>query len=100
MIRPAIQALSSALLIALGPFLYVFGLRGFMLLGLRLHAENVPELLEQVLAVAAVCLGLYISAGLAAADPKWSRRFWRLTGVLLVGVGVLFLAVYRGPWIR
>jgi hypothetical protein len=89
--RPLIETFFSALFLALAPFLFFFGVKGFVLVGLPFF--YVPAELQNGAAVAALAVGGWLASGLCGGYPEWRKPLGALTGLLLAAQGVLAFVV-------
>jgi hypothetical protein len=109
MIRPVLETLSSALLIAASAFIFFFGPNGLVVLAYSAFSPETkrwlweafpPERLnaewsvKSALAGVVLMAGLLVAAGLLAAYPTWRKGFVALTAALLVCVGIQVALVF------
>jgi hypothetical protein len=85
--RPLLETVGSALLIAGAAYLYIFGVH---------TSFDIPRQWQDGGAIVALVLGGGVAAGLCGGYPEWRKPFLALTGVLLAGVGVLASVVFGG----
>lgn len=111
-IRPAIEMVGAALLIAAAPLIFIFGpevvlivVYGIFPIEVRRRIWEIapPESVrasaaaDQALAAVVLFLGLLLAAGLFGAYPTWRKPFLWLTGALLAGVAALVILVFGQP---
>lgn len=96
MIRPAIQALLSALFVVSAPFVVAFGIEGFYILfGVPSYkAPDLPRSQRELMAAASFVIGLLLASCFWSTAPQLRTPFKALTGAGLLAVLILFVLVY------